>query len=99
MRVWSICAAAAFVLGVVGVIFVWPFLHGLWSGSYSRYNAGYAGYDNYGGDGGYGGDYGGYGGGYGGYGGATYATSGQPGYVISAPYRPRRPAPCYSPCY
>ena len=41
--------------GVIGVIFIWPFLSSLWSGSYSRYNAGYTGYDNYGGYNGYGG--------------------------------------------
>jgi hypothetical protein len=100
MRVCYICGAAAFVLGVVGVIFIWPFLSNWWSGSYSRYNAGYTGYDNDGGYNGYGGDYGGnggYGGGYGG--GTTYATSGQPAYGTSGYYRPRRPPPCYAPCY
>ena len=105
MRVCWICGATAFVLGILGVIFVWPFLQNLWSGSYSGYNAGYTGYDNYGGyngNGGYSGNYGGYSGDYGGNGGygggygggTTYATWGQPTY-----YRPRRPPPCYSPCY
>jgi hypothetical protein len=98
MRVCWICGATAFVLGVIGVIFVWPFLVNLWSGAYSRYNAGY--YDNYGGYNGYGGYNNGYGGDYAGYGGgATYATWGQPAYVTSAPYRMVRPPPCYSPCY
>jgi len=93
MRVCWRCGVVAFVLGVLGVIFVWPFLRGLGSGSYPRYNGGYYSDNN---DGGYGG-YGGYGNGYGG--GSTYTISGQPGYAIPAPYGPRRPPPCYSPCY
>jgi hypothetical protein len=100
MRVCWLCGV---VLGVIGVILLWPFFRDWGSGSYSRYNAGY--YDNYGGYNGYSGssgDYGGYGG-YGGYdggsggygGGTTYGISGQPAYMTSY----RRPPPCYSPCY
>ena len=89
MRVCSICAAAAFVLGVVGgdfcvAVSLEPVVRVL-----SRYNAGYSSYDNdegYNGYGGYGGNNGGnggYGGGYGGYGGGTtYATWGQPAYGL-----------------
>jgi hypothetical protein len=106
MRVCWLCGVTAFVLGLIVVIFVWPFLRDCWSGSYTRYNAGYygnyggyngySGYSgDYGGNGGYGGGYGGYGGGYGYGGGTTYAISGQPAYVTSY----GRPPPCYSPCY
>lgn len=93
------CALIAFVLGILGVVFVWPFLQDWWSGSgsgnYSAYDNGYG--DN--GDYGYGGgnSYGGYGG----YrGGAAYGRwGGPPAYAVSAP-RPRFvPPPCYRPCY
>jgi hypothetical protein len=95
----------AFLLGVLGVLYLWPvFQRGLQSSSSPRYNAAYAGYGGYRGYGGYGRDsgYGGNGG-YGGYGGGTPdRTWGQPTYAVYAPYQPRprvAPPPCYSPCY
>jgi len=101
MRVCSLCATLAFLLGVVGVLYLWPLLQDALQPSGSpNYNAGYAGYGGYdnGGSGGYGGNAG-----YGGYdGGPRYGTWGQSTYTVSAPYRPRpriAPPPCYSPCY
>ena len=82
MRVCSLCATLAFLLGLLVVLYLWPvFYRGLQSGYSPRYDAGYTGYGGYrgyggnGGNGGYRGSggydrYGGYGGndGYGGYG-------------------------------
>ena len=113
MRLCSICATLAFLLGVLVVLYLWPvFYRGLQSGYSPRYDAGYTGYGGYrgyGGNGGYGryggdggydnGGYRGYGGN-GGYGGGTaYRTWAQPTYAVYAPYpRPRtRIAP--PPCY
>ena len=112
MRVCSLCATLAFLLGLLVVLYLWPvFYRGLQSGYSPRYDAGYTGYGGYRGYGGNGG-YGGYGrdggdggydnGAYGGYGGGpAYETWGQSSFAVSAPYRPRRiaPPPCYSPCY
>jgi hypothetical protein len=99
------CAVVAFVLGILGVIFLWPFLQDLWSGSYSRNNAGYARYEDRGGYQGYGDgygrndDYGGGSDGYGRYGGYDRGQSwGQPTYAVSAPYQRQRLAPRPRPC-
>lgn len=89
------CALIAFVLGILGVVFVWPFIQSSWFGSDAGYSAD-SGY--YGGGGGYG-AYGGYGGGYGRSG---YGTWGGPVYAVTVPAPPRPrivPAPCYMPCY
>ena len=93
------CALIAFVLGILGVVFVWPFLQNWWQGSGSG-DSGYSSYDN-----GYGdnGDYGYDNGSYGGYrGGAAYGAwgGGPPAYAVAA-RRPRfvPPPPCYRPCY
>jgi hypothetical protein len=79
MRVCSLCATLAFLLGLLVVLYLWPvFYRGLRSGYSPRYDAGYTGYGGYrgyggnGGNGGYRGNggydrYGGDGG-YGGYG-------------------------------
>jgi hypothetical protein len=100
MRVCSICATLAFLLGVLVVLYLWPvFNRGLQSSSYRTYNAGYAGSGGYGGryggyrsggygygsNGGYGGDSG-YGqyGGYDGYGGYGYG-GGTPGRTWGQP--------------
>lgn len=76
MRVCSICATLAFLLGVLVVLYLWPvFNRGLQSSSYRTYNAGYAG------SGGYGGRYGGYRSGDGGYGyGSNGGYGGDSGY-------------------
>ena len=101
MRLCSLCATLAFLLGLLVVLYLWPvFYRGLQSGYSPRYDAGYTGYGGYRGYGGNGG-YGRYGGD-GGYGGTPDRTWAQPTYAVYAPYQPGprvAPPPCYSPCY